>query len=302
MKVVIIGFNGFIGSHLVDYFSSIASEVLYVRRSTNAIQSTKEINLTNFLAIQNKLDFDIWINAAGSGNVQASILNPELDFTANVDLVESLLELKKRIAPSGLFIHLSSAAVYGNPKTLPIREDSELQPISPYGYHKVLAENLCRQYAELYGIQSIVLRPFSVYGKGLRKQLIWDVHEKFFNSANIESLEFFGTGNETRDFIYIEDLCQIIGLLIHESSQLASYEVFNICNQEEVKIKTIIELIAQKFGNKSYHFSGISREGDPTNWKGDFTKIQQFGYSRSFSLEKGLDEYSNWYLKGRFGK
>lgn len=302
MKVVIIGYNGFIGSHLVSYFKSLGTDILCVGRCLENLQSNAVVSFTNFLAIEKKIDFDVWINAAGSGNVQLSILNPEVDFTANVELVESLLKLKRRIAPSGIFIQLSSAAVYGNPNMLPIKEDSELHPISPYGCHKVLSENLCRQYADHYGIQSIVLRPFSVYGPGLRKQLIWDVHEKFYQSDREDTIEFFGTGNETRDFIYIEDLCQIIELFINKAIQLSSFEVFNVSNEEEVKTSTIIELIARKFVHKTYKFSGITREGDPKNWKGDNSKVKQLGYSRSFSLEQGLEAYTNWYLNSRIDK
>lgn len=302
MKVVIIGYNGFIGSHLVSYFKSLGTDLLCVGRCLENPQSNSVISFTDFLAIENELDFDIWINAAGNGNVQASILNSEMDYTANVELVEALLELKRKIAPSGTYIHLSSAAVYGNPKTLPIMEDSELRPISPYGFHKVLSENLCRQYAELYDLQSIVLRPFSVYGPGLRKQLIWDVHEKFYRSEIEETIEFFGTGDETRDFIYIEDLCRIIELLVIKANQLSNFEVFNVSNEEEVKTSTIIELIARRFDRKTYLFSGITREGDPKNWKGNNSKVKQLGYSRKFSLEQGLEAYTNWFLKSRIDK
>jgi dTDP-glucose 4,6-dehydratase/UDP-glucose 4-epimerase len=113
---------------------------------------------------------------------------------------------------------------------------------------------------------------------------------------------FFGTGNETRDFIFIEDLCQIIEMLVRQASNLSNFEVFNISNEEEVKIKTIIELIASKFEDKAHLFSGLSREGDPKNWKGDNSKIKQLGYSRKYSLIQGLEAFTNWYLNCRNDK
>jgi UDP-glucose 4-epimerase len=302
LKVVVIGYNGFIGSHLVSYFKSLGIDIICVGRCIEDPQSNKVLSFKDFFSIEKKIDFDIWINAAGSGNVQLSILNPEVDFTANVELVESLLKLKKRIAPSGMFIQFSSAAVYGNPRILPVKEDSLLNPISPYGYNKLLSENLCKHYAELYGIQSIILRPFSVYGPGLKKQLIWDVHKKFFQSDKKETIEFFGTGNETRDFIFIQDLCQMVELLIKQASDLSNFELFNVSNEEEVKIKTIIELIASKFEDKPFLFSGISREGDPDNWKGDNSRLKQLGYSRKHSLEQGLDVFTNWFLNSQIDK
>ena len=218
MKIILIGYKGFIGSNL--------HALLNVKGLDVSVYSSTEINddinnnlnsrvsFSKFLSLFEK---SVVINCAGNGNVQNSILNPTPDFDANVRFTQFILETIRISKKKSTYIHLSSAAVYGNPKTLPIMEDSELKPISPYGFHKVLSENLCKQYAELYDIQSIVLRPFSVYGPGLRKQLIWDVHEKFYRLENEETIEFFGTGDETRDFIYIEDLCRRIELLVFKA-------------------------------------------------------------------------------------
>lgn len=296
MKVIVIGSNGFIGTKLKNYL--IAKRFDFTELNHDQILHNGLLDLFNS---NNSFHFVV-INCAGNGNVQNSIMNPTLDFDANVRFTQFILETIRISKKKCTYIHLSSAAVYGNPKTLPIKEDSELKPISPYGFHKVLSENLCRQYAELYDLQSIVLRPFSVYGPGLRKQLIWDVHEKFYRSENEERIEFFGTGDETRDFIYIEDLCRIIELLVIKANQLSNFEVFNVSNEEEVKTSTIINLIARRFDHKTYMFSGITREGDPKNWKGNNSKVKQLGYSRKFSLEQGLEAYTNWFLKSRIDK
>lgn len=302
-SICIVGSNGFIGGSLSRFLFGKEYEIIFFNRSKEYLVSKSEYCISDALNdVFKNYRFEICINAAGNGNVQTSISQPSLDFNSNVCFTQLLLEAIRNTQTNCTYIHLSSAAVYGNPKTLPIMEDSELKPISPYGFHKVLSENLCRQYTELYGMQSIILRPFSVYGPGLRKQLIWDVHQKFFQSDKDETIEFFGDGNETRDFIYIEDLCQIIELLINKANQLSKFEVFNISNDNEVKTSTIIELIARRFAHKTYKFSGITREGDPKNWKGNNSKAIQLGYSRNYSLEQGLEAYTNWYLKSRIDK
>jgi UDP-glucose 4-epimerase len=304
MKIFVIGYKGFIGSNLLAFLNEKGLDVS-VYTSTEIREGVNDNNLKsffNFSSLLPKFEKSIVINCSGNGSVPTSIINPCLDFEANVSFTQLLLEAIRKANTNCTYIHLSSAAVYGNPRILPVREDSILNPISPYGYHKVLSENLCRQYAELYGIQSIVLRPFSVYGPGLKKQLIWDVHEKFFQSDKKETIEFFGTGNETRDFIFIQDLCQMVELLINQAGYLSNFEVFNVSNEEEIKIKTIIEIIAIKFEDKPFIFSGNSREGDPNNWKGDNSKVKQLGYSCKFSLEQGLEAYTNWYLNSQIDK
>jgi len=303
VKVIIIGYQGFIGSNLHTFFIEKGLDVTVYSSTEIKEYGNDHLNsLVNFSSFLSQFEKSVVINCSGNGSVPTSIINPHFDFSANVSFTQFLLETIRKANSNCTYIHLSSAAVYGNPRVLPIKEDSDLHPISPYGYHKVLSENLCKQYAELYGIQSIVLRPFSVYGPGLRKQLIWDVHEKFYLSDKKDAIEFFGTGHETRDFIYIEDLCQSIELLLNHLSSLSNFEVFNVANEEEVKIKTIIELIASKFEDKHFAFSGISREGDPNNWKGANSKLKHLGYARKFSLEQGLAAFTNWYLNSRIDK
>lgn len=303
MKIFVIGYRGFIGSRLQTFLNEKGHDV-YAYSSIEIKGGCNDYlnSLINFSSLLSQFEKSIVINCSGNGSVPTSIINPNLDFEANVSFSQLLLEEIRKANTNCSYIHLSSAAVYGNPRELPIKEDCILNPISPYGYHKVLSENLCRQYSDLYGIQSIVLRPFSVYGPGLRKQLIWDVHENFCQEQNNEPIVFFGTGNETRDFIFIEDLCQIIEMLVNQVSNLSTFEVFNVSNEEEIKIKTIIELIAGSFKDKAFLFSGISREGDPNSWMGDISRIKRLGYSRKISLEQGLEAYTNWYLNCRNDK
>jgi UDP-glucose 4-epimerase len=132
VNIVIIGCNGFIGSNFLNYYSSIGADILCVGRIKPKSFQHKFLELDDFLSLDKKLEYDIWINAAGSGDVQLSLTKPEIDYNANVELVRLLLELKLKISPTGIFVHFSSAAVYGNPIKLPIAENDELNPITPW--------------------------------------------------------------------------------------------------------------------------------------------------------------------------
>jgi len=88
------------------------------------------------------------------------------------------------------YLHISSAAVYGNPKQLPVKETDNCQPLSPYGWHKWMSELICQEYFRLYNIRSLIVRPFSVYGPGLRKQLFWDLYGKAFGKNSSRFIRY----------------------------------------------------------------------------------------------------------------
>src|SRR6202012_4896575 len=102
----------------------------------------------------------------------------------------------------------SSAAVYGAQHAGPIAEQDALVPMSPYGQHKLMMEQLCRSYAMTFGIRSTVVRLFSVYGASLRKQLLWDVCSRLHRGER--SLMLGGTGREIRDWIHVRDVVRLL--------------------------------------------------------------------------------------------
>lgn len=236
-------------------------------------------------------DFDVCINASGSGNVGYSIAHPQSDFDGNTIAVSKILDAIKKYRPSCRLLHISSAAVYGNPVSLPVNESAALSPLSPYGYHKLMSELLCREYSEIYNVPVIIIRPFSVFGNGLKKQLFWDTCQKLLHTSNIE---LFGTGNETRDFIHIDDLLKLIQLLIEKA--IFDGSVYNAACGEETSIKTIAGIFIDHFpGNKNIVFSGSSKAGDPINWKADISKIKALGFNPERKLEEEVKNYINWY-------
>jgi nucleoside-diphosphate-sugar epimerase len=236
-------------------------------------------------------EFDVCINAAGSGNVGFSLAHPQSDFDGNTAVVVKVLDTIRRYQPGCRVLHISSAAVYGNPVRLPIPETAAMAPLSPYGFHKYMSEIACREYSVVYKVRVAILRPFSVYGNGLKKQLLWDICQKLQQD---DSIQLFGSGNETRDFIHIDDLLQLMHLLIIKGN--FDGVVYNAATGIETSIRTIADLFEQNFAaGKKISFSGNSRAGDPTNWRADISSVTKLGFKPARQFETTLTEYINWF-------
>jgi dTDP-glucose 4,6-dehydratase/UDP-glucose 4-epimerase len=291
MKILIIGSKGFIGTHCVTYFSN-AHEVWQCDVVTDYVSQnyfTVDATNANFADVFEKHNFDICINCSGAASVPDSIKNPQRDFSLNVFNVYKQLDAIRKYNPNCKYINFSSAAVYGNPKSLPIREDAKPNPISPYGYHKKMAEDICKEFYQNYGISTCSLRVFSAYGPGLQKQLFWDLNKK----ASCEIINLFGTGNESRDFIYITDLLEAVNCVILKSKFNA--EIINVASGKELFIKDVVSMFYNNFKEEiSFNFLGKEREGDPSNWKANISKIESYGFKPEVSIEEGLNEYVKW--------
>ena len=213
-KILITGSNGFIGHKLGLYFIKNGYEVLgWGRYESNDDFQIINVNMSDVDAEKKALmDYmpDIIVHCAGSADVGKSIQNPEMDYIGNVTLTHNLLFAMHKLGMEKTrFIFLSSAGVYGNPKSLPITEDMELNPMSPYAVHKVMCEELCKYFVNNYEMDVKVARIFSAYGAGLKKQIFWDM----YNKAKLGTLPMFGTGNESRDYIHVDDVVQALYLI-----------------------------------------------------------------------------------------
>lgn len=295
MTILIIGSKGFVGSHCQEYFSTLNHTVIGCDVVDSVEENYHRIDgiSFDFATLFKKYKFEVCINAAGSANVGYSYEYPEKDFELNVFLVINLLGAIKANLPNCKFINFSSAAVYGNPKALPIREDAELGPLSPYGYHKFLSEKLLLEYHRFFKLHTCSLRVFSAYGPGLRKQLFWDIFQKSKASTGIK---LFGTGNESRDFIYISDLVNAVDCIIKKGR--FEGEIINVASGIETTINEAASiLIGKLIPSQKVMFTGEVKEGDPINWRADITKLISFGFSPKYKIEQGLTEYYNWLIK-----
>ncbi|MCF7560327.1 NAD-dependent epimerase/dehydratase family protein [Sabulilitoribacter multivorans] len=292
MKILIIGSKGFIGSHCYDHFkkehevwqcdvvTDYVSNNYYLVDATNAD--------FNWIFESNK--FDICINCSGAASVPNSIKNPQRDFTLNVINVYKQLDAIRKYNPNCRYLNFSSAAVYGNPESLPIHEIAKTNPISPYGYHKKMAEDICHAFYSNYGVLSCSLRVFSAYGVGLQKQLFWDLNQKTLKTNKVE---LFGTGKESRDFIHIADVLQAIDCVILKSDFKA--DVINIASGKELFINDVVKIFYAFLDKEiNYKFLGKERLGDPSNWKADISKIESYGFKPKVDIYEGLKGYVKW--------
>lgn len=297
MKVIVIGSKGFIGKHLYDYYQSKDLEVWGADVIVDYVNTDNYflIDSTNsdYSSVFQNQQYELCINCSGASSVPDSLNNSLRDYYLNTVNVFKILEAIKKFQSNCKFINLSSAAIYGNPEALPIKETFKPNPLSPYGIHKLHSEQICKEFYEFWKVQTCSLRIFSVYGNGLKKQLFWDLHKK---SLTGKPITLFGTGNESRDFIHVDDLVRTIELIGEHSNFKA--DIINVANGEEVIIKDAVSIFFSLYKNQiSYSFSGDSRKGDPINWKADISKLKSFGYKPSVDMETGLKKYYEWILQ-----
>ncbi len=291
--VLITGSSGFIGSRIAASFvqddykvvgidMKIIPHLNYEQKECNLLEE----DLTQFIS---ECQPDIIIHCAGNANVGLSVKEPFMDFSNNVQLLHKLFFALLKVGCKPRVVFMSSAAVYGNPGKLPITESDSLMPVSPYGLHKRLCENICEYFYNVENIPVTIVRIFSAYGAGIRKQLFWELATKI---AKKEKLELYGTGEETRDFIHISDVIQAIRLIADKSTKF----VYNIANGCETTIREAAGILITEMGKdiRDLNFNGMIREGDPINWRADITALEALGYTARVNLNEGIAAYAKW--------
>lgn len=293
MKFLIIGSKGFIGSNLASYLADRNYRVICCDVVTDyGDENYFQLDLTDpeYKEILNLMDYDVCVNCSGAAQVADSFIHNHRDFKLNSSNVYKILDSIKELQPACRFINLSSAAVYGNPSNIPVSENHSLNPISPYGEHKLIAEMILSEFERYYKLDCISLRIFSAYGSGLKKQLFWDLHQKM--SKNDVSIDLFGTGQETRDFINVYDLCSAIEIVAKSENQS---QVINVANGEQLSIGQVASVFAEAMNwQGEINFLGTSKKGDPKYWEADISKLKALGYKQSISLQDGLESYCAW--------
>lgn len=294
MKVLIIGSKGFIGQNLDKYLKGLNYEVWGADVVVDYINTKRyfliDVSNSNFHFIFEKTKFDLCVNCSGAASVPHSIEFPLRDFQLNTVNVYQLLDGIRKYQPLCKFINLSSAAVYGNPQSLPINEIIPLAPVSPYGIHKLMSEQICEEFHLFFNIPTVSLRIFSAYGEGLKKQLFWDLFQKIKQQ---EKIILWGTGKESRDFIHIQDLVQAIHLVALNAK--FEGEKINVANGKEIFIRDGVAIFYSFFEPTiAYEFSGQIRKGDPNNWVADVKILKALGYRQKISLQEGLKKYYHW--------
>jgi dTDP-glucose 4,6-dehydratase/UDP-glucose 4-epimerase len=296
MNILIIGSNGFIGSHLYEYFREKhfvwGVDLLSGTQSNFSIVTS---NLDGLDKLFTTYAFDVCVNASGNGSVPVSMEYPLLDFERNTHTVVKILELIRTLSPSCRYINLSTAAVYGNPEKLPVEEKDRLKPVSPYGFHKYCSELLCEEYFRIFKVRSVCLRLFSIYGERLCKQLFWDIFQKTKRSPRIE---LFGTGEETRDFIYIRDLVRAVETVIEHANFDGS--CINVASGKETSIRDAAHLFCSHVDkNVTIEFNNKEKPGDPKKWRANVSILDSMHFKPLYEINEGLKNTAQWLKENR---
>lgn len=229
--------------------------------------------------------------AASVGNTR-SIENPIRDSEVNVLGTLRVLEAARHAGVSKI-VYSSSAGVFGELKTLPIREDHPIDPDTPYGASKLGGEKLCLAYAKLYPMEAVCLRYFNVYGVNQRYDAYGNVIPIFAHRVlHGEPITIFGDGEQTRDFVNVRDVAEA-NLRAAMSPGLSG--AFNIGSSTRVTINKLARLIVGESGVASPIQHAAPRPGDVRDSLADTSAARAaFGYIPTARLEDGLREYMKW--------
>jgi UDP-glucose 4-epimerase len=307
--VLVTGGAGFLGSHLVEYLVDVGAKVtvidnLFTGRLDHLQSVLPQIEFINGelgkLLKEGRVELDKFeciFHLAADADFSLSVENPIADCQNNLNTTLMLLEAIRSCPKRPRLIYPSSAAVYGNPARLPIKETDPTVPISPYGVGKLAAERYVAVYSNIYGLQATSLRFFSIYGPRQRKQVIYDLLCKVI--LNPKRLEVLGDGSQTRDFTYVSDVVKAMFLVAAKAPFKG--EVYNVASGKSISIAALVTILCNVCNlSPVISFSGNIRPGDPEEWVVDISNLKKLGFEAKTALEDGLKAVSEWFKSQEF--
>ncbi|MBO3762742.1 MAG: SDR family NAD(P)-dependent oxidoreductase [Thermoproteota archaeon] len=301
MKILITGGAGFIGRHLATRLLKEGQEVVILDNFYNSriedikfLLENKKIMLIKGDIIDVSLlesalsGIDVVVHLAAIIDVQKSIEDPLTTNYVNVQGTLNLLEqsIRKDVKK---FVFASSTAVYGDSNVLPLTEDLPLNPISPYAASKAASELYCKVYNKVYNLETVVLRYFNVYGFGKQASTYSGVINKFAeNIKNNLPLTIYGDGEQTRDFIYIDDVVDATTRAIYSNG--LGGEVMNVATGRPTRIKDLAKLMLRIAGKEDLCiFYEKPRKGDIKQNYGSTDKAKKLlGFEAKVKIEEGI--------------
>jgi UDP-glucose 4-epimerase len=298
-KLLITGGYGFLGRNICRHFKAKGYSVYGV--GFGGVSETEfcefdydhwQEGSVTFEMLCN-LDYqpDIVVHCGGGSSVFFSETEPRSDFVKTVSSTSEILEYLRLKSPRSKLIYPSSPAVIGSHGAGLIKVSDKMNPVSSYGWHKKIAENLCQQYSNRYGLDVAIIRFFSIYGNGLRKQLLWDACQKL--SSGKSMAEFWGTGEETRDFIHINDAVKLVEAVADNSKRNL---LVNGATGKSETIRRVLGMLKEFLSsNVKICFNSKNRLGDPIHYQADISDLSLLPWKPNVSLEVGLKHYADWY-------
>jgi UDP-glucose 4-epimerase len=303
-RILITGMSGFIGYRLAAALRGDYQVYGLDSRASAPLEGVAfhaaDLGSPELETLLERIRPEVIIHCAGSASVPLSMQDPGKDFALGPTLVFHLYDAVRKTGSKPLLLLFSSAAVYGNPERLPVRESDAAVPLSPYGWHKLLSEHIGREFSAVYGIPGVALRIFSCYGEGQKKLLLWDCASKLLAGG---PATLFGTGEETRDYIHVDDLALAVRCMVKNADRFRGFEFVNVASGCQVSVASIARLLRTSMGGDSTPlvFSGERQEGSPLFWQADIARLRSLGFEPRVPLEEGVRRYAAWFcaLQGR---
>lgn len=305
MMIWVTGARGFIGRHVARHLAARGDFVAglghgawtEVERSAWGVQEWRngDVAHSNLDALSVTCGLpDAVIHLAGGSAVGPSFVQPAEDFRRSVSTANELLEWLRLRAPHACVVMASSAAVYGAGHDAVIPESATCRPYSPYGFHKRMAELAVESYAHSFGLRAAIVRLFSVYGEGLRKQLLWDACSRL--SAGDSPLRLGGTGQERRDWLHVEDAARLLTLAVDWAEVGAP--LINGGTGVGATIADVATHLCECWGTAtSVTFSGQSRSGDPHALVADVSQLRRRSFVPAHAWQDGMRAYVRWFQR-----
>jgi len=314
MRILVTGGAGFIGSHVAakflrdgheveiiddfnDYYDPAIKLANIASLGSAARLHEGDIRDRDFVrGVLSEGRFDAVVHLAARAGVRPSVKDPQLYIDTNITGTHHLLEAAHRNGV-GRFLFASSSSVYGLAKKVPFTEDLPLpQTLSPYAATKLAGEQLCGNYAHLYGMKVVCLRFFTVYGPGQRPDLA--IHKFTDAIYRGQSIPQYGDGSTRRDYTYIDDIVQgVAGALRYEGQ---GFDIFNLGENQTTTLSELIIEIEKALGKKAVIERLPEQQGDMPLTAADITKARQLlGYNPQTKIREGIPKFVEWYLSSR---
>ena len=301
--LAITGGAGFIGSNLAQLLAQNNQIVIIDDLSTGKPENLAGIKAT--FVKGSILDLALLRSAfqgvkcvfhqAAVASVQKSVQDPIGTSRVGIDGTLNVL-VAARDAGVKKVVYASSAAVYGDSPQLPKKEDMCPQPQSPYAVSKLAGEHFCRNFQELYGLETVALRYFNVFGPGQDPTSEYSGVISKFISAMANGLQptIYGDGDQTRDFVYVKDVVRA-----NIQASQSGRGVYNIARGRRTSLNQLLAIIGEIFGRDPRPKYERARSGDIRDSLADISHALEIGYMPEYSLESGLEETIKWFLDGR---
>ena len=312
-NILVTGGAGFIGSHLVDHllaeggwrvtvvddFNDFYDPALKRRnverhagREDFALQEADIRDRAALERIFGETRFDCVVHLAARAGVRPSLSEPVLYAETNINGTLNLLELA-RARGVRQFVFGSSSSVYGENEKVPFAEDDPVsKPISPYAATKAAGELLCHTYAHLWGLRSVALRFFTVYGARQRPDLAIHKFARLISAG--KPIPVFGDGTTRRDYTYVDDI--IAGVRAAMDYEASDYEVINLGGSRTVSLSELIALLEKELGKKAVIDRQPPQPGDVPRTFADVSKARRLlGYDPQTPIEEGIRRFVEWF-------